>query len=211
MGPITYPRLRYLVPVSIFDKTSYRKISQSLEAAIALTGTSAALLLMCLSNFKTIRYEHFNTRSRAFKTSRDLTIRRLIGYWNGALLLMPKPPLHNDLLGRPEQDHLILYVLVQWAKPHFVLHLSLQEPHKMIQGHINPRKGGKSIFLFILAGAIEDNLLYVAMQEQLKISSYYKCYCENSARSCSVTCLLLFFPVFRRMTVLHWIIITVTS
>ena len=29
------------------------------------------------------RYENFNTRSRTFETLRDLTIRRLIGYWNG--------------------------------------------------------------------------------------------------------------------------------
>ena len=29
------------------------------------------------------RYEHFNTRSRAFETLRDLTIRHLMGYWKG--------------------------------------------------------------------------------------------------------------------------------
>ena len=54
-----------LSPVSISDKTVYRKISWSLEAARFvfrivrslwnLTGTSAALLPMCLSNFKAIR------------------------------------------------------------------------------------------------------------------------------------------------------------
>ena len=52
-------------PVSISEKTSYRKISWSLEATRFvfrvvrslwnLTGTSAALLPMCLSNFKAIR------------------------------------------------------------------------------------------------------------------------------------------------------------
>ena len=52
-------------PVSIPEKTSYRKISRSLEAARFvfrfvrslwnLTGTSAAVLPMCLSNFKAIR------------------------------------------------------------------------------------------------------------------------------------------------------------
>ena len=52
-------------PVSISEKTSFRKISSSLEAARLvfrivrslwnLTGTSAALLPMCLSNFKAIR------------------------------------------------------------------------------------------------------------------------------------------------------------
>ena len=54
-----------LGPVSISEKTSFRKISSSLEAARFvfrivrslwnLTGTSAAVLPMCLSNFKTIR------------------------------------------------------------------------------------------------------------------------------------------------------------
>ena len=56
---------RALGPVSISEKTSFRKISSSLEAARFvfrivrslwnLTGTSAAVLPMCLSNFKTIR------------------------------------------------------------------------------------------------------------------------------------------------------------
>ena len=56
---------RTLGPVSISEKTSFRKISLSLEAARFvfrivrslwnLTGTSAAVLPMCLSNFKAIR------------------------------------------------------------------------------------------------------------------------------------------------------------
>ena len=68
--------------VSISDKTSYRMISWILEAArkvvqiIAslwnLTVTSAALLSMCLSNFKAISSKY---KSRGFETSRDLTIR----------------------------------------------------------------------------------------------------------------------------------------
>ena len=55
----------HLGPVWISEKTSFRKISSSLEAARFvfrivrslwnLTGTSAAVLPMCLSNFKTIR------------------------------------------------------------------------------------------------------------------------------------------------------------
>ena len=90
----------YQEPVSISDKTAYRKISQNLEAArfvfrivrslLNLEGTSAALLPRCLSNLKAIRT--FDTRSRPFETLRDLTIRRLIGYWNGAqgpILLQP--------------------------------------------------------------------------------------------------------------------------
>ena len=78
-----------LGPVSISNKTSYCKISWSLEAARLvvyiitslwhLTGTSAALLPMCLSNFRAIgRFWIQISRLR------DITIRRLIGYWNGA-------------------------------------------------------------------------------------------------------------------------------
>ena len=80
-------------PVSKSDKTSYRKVSQSLDAARFvfrivrsiwnLAGTSAALLPRGASQISK-RYEHFHTRSRAYETLRDLTIRRLIVYWNGA-------------------------------------------------------------------------------------------------------------------------------
>ena len=47
-----------------------------------LTGSSAALLPRCLSNLKAIR------RFRVFKTSQDLTVRRLIRYWNEALVII---------------------------------------------------------------------------------------------------------------------------
>ena len=33
------------------------------------------------------RYDNLKYQSRGFQTSRDLTIRRLFGYWNGALIL----------------------------------------------------------------------------------------------------------------------------
>ena len=63
---ITFPVITgKLGPVSISEKMSYRKISWSLEAARFvfgivrslwnLTGTSAAVLPMCLSNFKAMR------------------------------------------------------------------------------------------------------------------------------------------------------------
>ena len=62
--PGTQLKTRFHGPVSISEKTSYRKISWSLEAARFvfrivwslwnLTGTSAALLPMCLPNFKAI-------------------------------------------------------------------------------------------------------------------------------------------------------------
>ena len=69
-------------PVSISDKTSYRKISQSLEAAIFVfiilrsfrnsTGTSAAMLQTCLSNFKAMRqFKLPISRLRDFTRSYD--------------------------------------------------------------------------------------------------------------------------------------------
>ena len=78
-------------PVSIYDKMSYRKISWSLEAARFvfrivrslwhLTGTSAALLPRCLSNFKTMRYFKLSiSRLQDFMRSYDKTLI----YWNGA-------------------------------------------------------------------------------------------------------------------------------
>ena len=85
-------------PVSISDNTSYRKISQSLEAARFvfrivhslrnLTGTSATLLPTCLSNLKAmLLFKLPISQLRIFTKSYD---RRLIGYWNGASSLMLK-------------------------------------------------------------------------------------------------------------------------
>ena len=84
-------------PVSISDKTSYCKILQNLEVARFvfrivqslwnLTSTSAVVLPKCLSNFKGIRKPKLpisRPRDQQLETSRDLTIRRLIGYWNRA-------------------------------------------------------------------------------------------------------------------------------
>ena len=86
-----------LGPVSISNKTSYRKILWSLGAARLvvwiitslwnLTGTSAALLLpRCLPNFRAIIL--FEYKSRSFETTRNLTIRCLvlICYRNWALV-----------------------------------------------------------------------------------------------------------------------------
>ena len=80
-------------PISISDETSHRKISWSLEAARwivwvitslwNLTGTPAAVLPMCLSNFKAI-VQYSKYKSRGFQTLRDLTMKCLVGYWNGA-------------------------------------------------------------------------------------------------------------------------------
>ena len=63
--PRTIQKLKHPGPVPISDKPYYCKISQSLEAAKYLlriirslwnlTGTSAATLPMCLSNFKAMR------------------------------------------------------------------------------------------------------------------------------------------------------------
>ena len=79
-------------PVSISDKTPYWKILWSLESVRLvvqstaslwnLTSTSAALLPKCLSiSGRSYDYKY---KRRGFKTLRDLTIKRLIGYWNGA-------------------------------------------------------------------------------------------------------------------------------
>ena len=79
-------------PVSISDKTSYCKISQSLEAARFvfrivpslwnLTGTSAAGLPKCLSNFKAMRkFELPISRLRDFTRS---YVQKSFGYWNEA-------------------------------------------------------------------------------------------------------------------------------
>ena len=67
---------------SLSGRTSYRKISRSLEAARFwfrllksfwnLTDTSAARLPKCLSNFRW--YDHYNIQSRDFETSRDLAV-----------------------------------------------------------------------------------------------------------------------------------------
>ena len=83
-------------PISISDKTSYCKISQSLEATRFVfkivwslwnwIGTLAAVLPRCLSNLE--RLEKFKPESHSFETSRDLTIRCLIGYWNRAQTTM---------------------------------------------------------------------------------------------------------------------------
>ena len=76
-------------PVSIYDKTFYCKISWSLEAARFvfeivrslwnLTGTSAALLPKCLSNFKAMRYFKLPlSRLQVFARSYDKTSYRLL-------------------------------------------------------------------------------------------------------------------------------------
>ena len=48
-----------------------------------LKGAKTVVLPICLSNFRAIR-QNSKYISHGFKTSRDLTIRRLIGYWNSA-------------------------------------------------------------------------------------------------------------------------------
>ena len=74
---------------SLSGRTSYHKISLSIEAARVgfklfqslwnLTGTSAAPLLRCLSNCRASRpLKHPISRLRDFETSRDLAVRRLI-------------------------------------------------------------------------------------------------------------------------------------
>ena len=70
-------------PVSISDKTSYHKISQSLETACPV---AALKFDNCCRGPCQIskRCEDLNYQSRGFETSRDLTIRRFIRYWDSA-------------------------------------------------------------------------------------------------------------------------------
>ena len=81
-------------PVSMSEGTSFRGISWSLGAARFvfgivrslwdLTGTSAAVLPMCLSI--AVRYDDLGCRSRGFEALRGLAEGRLFGCWDGALV-----------------------------------------------------------------------------------------------------------------------------
>ena len=83
-------------PVLISEKTSYRRISWSLEATRFvfrivpsfwnLTGTSAALLPMCLSNFKAIRQfkvpiSWLRDFTRSYEKTSFRILRRGPGIW----------------------------------------------------------------------------------------------------------------------------------
>ena len=95
-----------LSSVSISEKTSYRKISWSIEAArfvfriirslLNLTGTSAAKLLMCLSNFKAIRqFKVPISWLRDFTRSYDKTSFRILR-WCPACLISSTPVLASE-------------------------------------------------------------------------------------------------------------------
>ena len=59
------------------------------------------------------RYDNLKYQSRGFETSRDLTKRRLIRYWDGALYLFSQPSAQlSDC-----KSHYILHIL------HFILHI----------------------------------------------------------------------------------------
>ena len=81
--------VKVLGPVYISDKASYCKISQSLEAARfvfrvvgslwSLTGTTAAMLPTCLSNFKLMRQFKWQiSRLQDFTRSHDKTSYRIL-------------------------------------------------------------------------------------------------------------------------------------
>ena len=98
---------------SLSGKTSYRKISWSLEAARFgfkllqslwnLAGTSAALLPRCLSNFRAIRpLQHPISRLRDFtrfggKTSYRLVNRPWVAHGGGGAHLFGRFGLHTQL------------------------------------------------------------------------------------------------------------------
>ena len=81
-APSQYPKRRLSARSRKVSKPRnlYLELSERSEI---LAGTSAAVLPMCLSNLKK-RYDNLKYQSRGFETSRDLTKRRLLGYWDGA-------------------------------------------------------------------------------------------------------------------------------
>ena len=114
---------------SLSGKTSYRKISWSLEAARFgfklfqslwnLAGTSAALLPRCLSNFRAIRpLQHPISRLRDFTRFVGKTSYRLVnrgpgvsGYWNIFQTVIDKlPNTFIDLLAVVQP----VGILIQW-------------------------------------------------------------------------------------------------
>ena len=79
-------------PVSISEKTSFvrsRKVSKPRDLYLELSGRSEiwqALRQQCCRCACQIskRYDNLKYQSRGFETLRDLTERRLFGYWDGA-------------------------------------------------------------------------------------------------------------------------------
>ena len=111
-----------LGPVSISKKTSFvrsRKVSKPREWYFKLSYRfeiwQAHRQQCCRSACQiSERSDNSKYKSRGFETSRDLTKRRLFGYWDGALLithhlqLEPIPPLgayssRSCVYGRPQQ------------------------------------------------------------------------------------------------------------
>ena len=79
-----------LGPVSMFDKTSYCKISHNLEALRLVISIIQSLWnltgICCWCAYQiSKRWDSLNHQSRGFETSQFLATRRLILYWNGAL------------------------------------------------------------------------------------------------------------------------------
>ena len=117
-GPVTHIYVSELGPVSISEKTSFRRISWSLEAARFvfrsvrslwnLTGTSAALLPMCLSNFKAIRqFKVLFSRLRDFARSYEKTSFRILRRGTGSPLdQMIACPLFN---AKPSSEPIMNY------------------------------------------------------------------------------------------------------
>ena len=82
-------------PISISDKTSYRKIPWSLkDARLVVWIIVSGLNLLGASTAQ--RSDNFIYKFCGFETSRNLTIRRLIGYWNRVwLIIKSRNSLHT--------------------------------------------------------------------------------------------------------------------
>ena len=98
-----------LGPVSIFDTTSYCKIScqdwyLELSNRFEIWQASRQHCYQCDCNISKRCEDQNNYQSRGFETSRYLAIRRLIGYWNGTQVArqqwankMPDASIRNDI------------------------------------------------------------------------------------------------------------------
>ena len=81
-APFQYPIRRLIV--------RSRKVSKPRDSRLELSDRSAIWQAPRQQGCRSAcqiskRCDNFNYQSRGFETSRDLTIRRLSGYWNGAL------------------------------------------------------------------------------------------------------------------------------
>ena len=125
---------------SLSGKTSYRKISWSLEAARFgfklfqslwnLAGTSAALLPRCLSNFRAIRpLQHPISRLRDFTRFGGKTSYRLVNRGPGFTANYPT----NNVSGNRSSELPLCWYAIRWTNPiQYLFHGEIHGMFRMI-------------------------------------------------------------------------------